>query len=377
MKRKIDIVNPEEGERKFILPYKIGTYLNMVSAIWMHQNPNLECIPILNYPCEITLGVDYDNWNGGTYGHQISFYIPVELFIKICDNKIDTEKSIMEAINLVFQAIPNEFIHSVEILLDESSYIESQNENNPLLPAEENEADNLWKDKGKSKYRIFLSHKTDVKENVARVKKSLESWGCSCFVAHEDIEPTKEWAKQIELALRSMDAFVALVSTNYHTGAWTDQEIGFALCRKIPCIAVMLCKDSPLGLLSVTQALRAVTWENCPEKIFRLFLRQEGKIIDSLIDSFANMDTYADKNSSAQFLKDIKSLNSEQKERLVRNHDDNYYLQRSVHAHNSKISPEWTRLTSLPLTHVGSNGGYPIYKFKVADDTTKDEDIPF
>ena len=62
----------------------------------------------------------------------------------------------------------------------------------------------------------------------------------SCFVAHVDIHPTKEWQDEIESALSSMDGFVALLTDKFHESDWTDQEVGFALARGVPIIAVRL-----------------------------------------------------------------------------------------------------------------------------------------
>jgi hypothetical protein len=67
------------------------------------------------------------------------------------------------------------------------------------------------------------------KETAHTLKAALELHGVSCFVAHEDIEPTREWQDEIEEALRTMDALAALLSPDFHESKWTDQEVGFAV----------------------------------------------------------------------------------------------------------------------------------------------------
>ena len=60
--------------------------------------------------------------------------------------------------------------------------------------------------------RLFISHSSKDKKLIASVKNNLRSYGVDGFVAHVDIEPTKEWANQIEFALRTCDALVCFLT---------------------------------------------------------------------------------------------------------------------------------------------------------------------
>jgi len=60
----------------------------------------------------------------------------------------------------------------------------------------------FWK---QNQYKLFLSHISSYKKETAELQKSLEYYGISAFVAHEDIAPTKEWQSEIEKALATMD----------------------------------------------------------------------------------------------------------------------------------------------------------------------------
>src|SRR5687768_11059325 len=42
-------------------------------------------------------------------------------------------------------------------------------------------------------FRLFISHVAAFKVKAASVRDHLRQFGISAFVAHEDIEPTKEW----------------------------------------------------------------------------------------------------------------------------------------------------------------------------------------
>ena len=48
----------------------------------------------------------------------------------------------------------------------------------------------FWKD---NYYRLFLSHISSYKKETAELQEALDYYGITAFVAHEDIEPTKEW----------------------------------------------------------------------------------------------------------------------------------------------------------------------------------------
>jgi hypothetical protein len=88
-------------------------------------------------------------------------------------------------------------------------------------------------------FRLFLSHLSSFKATTAKLRVSLRKFAISGFVAHEDIEPTKEWHDEIEAALFSMDALVALVTPKFVESKWADQEVGIAIGRGSLVIPVM------------------------------------------------------------------------------------------------------------------------------------------
>jgi hypothetical protein len=83
--------------------------------------------------------------------------------------------------------------------------------------------------------RLFVSHLAKRKKEAALLQRSLQSYQISGFIAHMDIEPTKKWQDEIELALSTADALVAMLTPGFHESKWTDQEIGFAMGRSLPC----------------------------------------------------------------------------------------------------------------------------------------------
>lgn len=82
-------------------------------------------------------------------------------------------------------------------------------------------------------FRLFLSHLSSFKRTAGGLQRSLRRFGISAFVAHVDIEPTREWQDEIEAALYSMDALAAILMPGFKDSDWTDQELGVAIGRGV------------------------------------------------------------------------------------------------------------------------------------------------
>jgi hypothetical protein len=180
----------------------------------------------------------------------------------------------------------------------------------PRVPAR-TKAARIWGEEG---YRVFLSHKAEVKEETAALKEGLRIFGASCFVAHQDIAPTKAWQDEIENALLTMDAFVALLTEDFHESDWTDQEVGFALARGVPIIGVNLGKD-PYGFIGKFQAL-SCEWTDAPTEIAKLLIK-ESRMLEAYIAGLSGCMGFDDGNKLAQILPEIDSLTAKQVEALV------------------------------------------------------------
>ena len=169
----------------------------------------------------------------------------------------------------------------------------------------------IWGDAG---FRLFLSHKTEVKVETAALKERLRLFGISCFVAHEDIHPTREWQDEIENALASMNSFVALMTEGFHDSLWTDQEVGYAVARGVPIIAVRLGKD-PYGFIGKFQALTS-TWQAAYEDIVRILIKN-GKMVDAYIQALRGCPSWDSGNVLAKALPSIEKLTTSQIDALV------------------------------------------------------------
>ncbi len=86
--------------------------------------------------------------------------------------------------------------------------------------------------------KVFISHLSSNRHRTSVLKDSLSDWGISAFIAHEDIEPSKEWRNEVEAGLETMEVLVAVVEPGFKESDWCSQEVGFALGRKIDIILI-------------------------------------------------------------------------------------------------------------------------------------------
>ena len=105
-------------------------------------------------------------------------------------------------------------------------------------------------------FRLFLSHLSSFKKTTGLLQAALRRYGISAFVAHVDIEPTKEWLAEIEAGLYSMDALAAILMPGFKESNWTDHEVGIAVGRGVLVIPIMRGLN-PYGFISKYQGLYA------------------------------------------------------------------------------------------------------------------------
>lgn len=160
--------------------------------------------------------------------------------------------------------------------------------------------------------RIFLSHLAVNKVETSMIRDGLKSYGMTAFVAHEDIEPAREWQTEIESALATMDGLVALLAPGFKESNWCDQEVGVAIGRKVPIINIKQGLD-PYGFIGKYQALQGhgKTPIQIAKEIFDLFLPLPGigpKITTGLVNllvlstSFSESKKLIDLISQSQYL---------------------------------------------------------------------------
>jgi hypothetical protein len=102
--------------------------------------------------------------------------------------------------------------------------------------------------------RVFLSYSSKDKVLAGKIDEQLKKFGANPYLANDDIKPTEQWQKRIETELKKCDVFIPILTSKFHYSKWTDQEIGFALCRDI-LIVPLKVDTNPYGFMGKFQAL--------------------------------------------------------------------------------------------------------------------------
>jgi hypothetical protein len=145
-------------------------------------------------------------------------------------------------------------------------------------------------------FRLFLSHTSAHKKELAALKVALRRRSIDGFVAHEDIKPTKTWETEIERALTSCDALSAYLTPDFPTSNWTDQEVGWCAGRGVPILPIRKGLD-PYGFIGKYQAITAGSKDadELAEEIFDLLLdhpEAAPRMASALVNRFAESPSY-------------------------------------------------------------------------------------
>jgi TIR domain len=164
------------------------------------------------------------------------------------------------------------------------------------------EADRLWQP---DRFRLFISHTSLNRKFAHDIKRQLAPRGFSCFVAHDDIEPSAPWERDLRLALKSMDGLLALLTEDFQKSSWTDQEIGCAIVREVPIVPLSM-PLMPYGFISHIQTLRksAIPAGMGAKTIAQIFMATTArqKIARSCIACLSSAPNYADATTAADMI---------------------------------------------------------------------------
>ena len=298
----------------FELPKNIDRYLAALAKIYAQEGKRLLQEIIVNAQTRVHEEWSSDNWNGGNYGHALYLVVPESLFLRSIKQKEEIQTQIREDLKKVHN-IENEFFGVVFLEMEAGEDHDWRKESGLLLAGKRiippDASKRIWGDGG---FRLFLSHKSEVKTETGGLKERLSRFGISCFVAHEDIRPTQEWQDEIENALASMDGFVALLTADFHDSDWTDQEVGFAFARGVPIIAVRLGKD-PYGFIGKFQGLSS-TWLTAAKDIVKILIKND-RMFSAYVQALRKCPSWSEGNVLGDALLGIEELTAQQIDELV------------------------------------------------------------
>jgi hypothetical protein len=354
-------------ETHFVLPRNIEQYLATLSKLYAQEGDRLLQELLVNARIRVEEEWNYDNWNGGTYGHALQLTVPEPIFLAAVLKKETIQEKLKTALNKLHNE-QNEYFAQVFIAMDVAPDSDWRQESGVLLQARRSvpmdAGRRIWGTQG---FRLFLSHKAESKKEVAILKARLRQFGIAGFVAHEDIQPTKAWQDEIESALASMDGFVALMTENFHDSDWTDQEVGYALARGVPIIAVRLGRD-PYGFIGKFQAL-SCSWVDAPVEIVKLLIN-DSRVFNGYIQALRECPSWEEGNELAKILSGIETLSTEQIADLVAAYNETTKLHRSWGFNGTKPNPHGPGLV-WHLNRFGSE------QYDFTDSGLIEESIPF
>jgi len=251
----------------------------------------------------------HDNWNGGIDFFAVNLRVPLELFVKHEEQLKTREDRILQAAKALWRGQSAEDITSVVIYpasLTAHGTRQIAIGGNRALPL-------FWTP---GKFRLFLTHCASYKAPVAKLQTALAGRGISAFVAHADIEPTKEWEEEIERALQTMEALAAMLTSDFPQSRWCDQEVGIALGQGKLVIPVKVDID-PYGFLGKHQALRAP--RDAPEvtapAILDILLKHPGTTVsmtNAVVGAFADAWNFATAKTLVGVLEALPKVSKEQ-----------------------------------------------------------------
>ena len=179
-------------------------------------------------------------------------------------------------------------------------------------------------------FRLFLSHLASFKVQTSHLQSVLNGYAISAFVAHEDIEPSKEWQVEIEAGLYSMDALAAILMEGFKESNWCDQEVGVAVGRDVLIVPVRRGLD-PYGFIGKYQGIQALnkTVGEVAEQIFLTIVKSpktREKMLNSLVNAIAQSTDIEKAINKVNILKSLESVPAETLDILKNRVSDNTIL---------------------------------------------------
>lgn len=290
--------------------------------VFKHQN-KLETVNILENAEAKVEETGYDNWDGGTFYYTLSLGIPLKLFAHLESRISLFEESVTKKLSSILRNTGNQHLSRVVI-----APILATPVSNKIIPKPtEEDVNRIWQP---NSFRLFLSHVSNCKGKISAIKSELEIYRISGFVAHEDIEPTKEWENEILIALNSAQALATFLTCDFPQSQWTDQEVGIALGRGLLVIPINIEID-PYGFMARKQAMRGSF-----EKIELLVIELVAVLLknadtsktmcEALVMAFEEAGSFINAKKIAQMITSVNNFTQGQLSRISQSCTKNYQI---------------------------------------------------
>ncbi len=281
---------------KHYLPSKIGSYLKRLELEYARTDQTRLLEIITAARVQVIEETSYDNWNGGTYGHDVILFLPADI---IGELGFDWQKQlgdrICEDLNKCAGSVNNESFREVHLeLADELDPGYQRAVSFAQQPQTNPDTLSFWTP---GHLRLFISHRDTHKAEARHLADALSEYGVSAFVAHDTIEPMTTWQREIEKGLETMEVMLAFVTDDFQESVWTNQEVGYALGKGVPVIPVKFERKDPVGFIGTKQALkgRLDRVEEAARATYKVLvdkLGQKGRLQRGLVAAFASSSNW-------------------------------------------------------------------------------------
>lgn len=321
------------------LPTKVPQYLVRLQTAYAQKGDPLgEIIAHSHYLC--IEDTHYDSWNGGQYYHDVVLFLPLDQLGRIdIDDMEEVADSVRDKLNKCAAGFDNEFFNRVRFELADEGDPEFEKAvpfslNPPINP----DTLSFWK---QGFARVFISHRDAHKAQARELSEALEDYGMACFVAHDTIQPRKLWRSEILKGLRTMEVMVVFLTDDFESSVYCNQEIGYAMGRGVPIIALKLGQKDPPGFVSEEQAARGAVDNGlaAAKKLFPLIgeaLKREGRMQEVLVANFAVSKSYTDAMARFKLMAThVEKLTTAQADQIAKASRTNNQISGSMYLMNS------------------------------------------
>ncbi|WP_349371173.1 toll/interleukin-1 receptor domain-containing protein [Salinarimonas sp.] len=361
---------------RHVLPAKIVPFLKRLQLEYDAAGDRVKLEIIRASHFLVVEETDFDNWNGGTYGHDVILFLPETIIkaIRLAKQK-EIEEEIKSDLNACSSGIDNEYFRFVRIEMIDEQDIQYQQAiglsgRQVLTP----DSVSFWRP---NTIRLFISHRDGDKAAVHELAGFLDDYGISSFVAHDQIEPTREWRAEIVRALQTMEVMLVYLTPSFHESVWTNQEVGFALGKDIPIITLKLGATDPRGFIGHEQALRAASdAQETAKRVQRILVDKLGRrerIQAAFVEAFASSPDFAEaRERFDRLVAEVPTLTEEQLQTIIFAFAKNDQLSGSIYLNN-----HYNRLKNYLDRATGRSFMIDGKQIRERKAVAFDEDIPF
>lgn len=180
--------------------------------------------------------------------------------------------------------------------------------------------------------KLFMSHRAPEKAFVGKVREALLTHGIDGFVAHEDIQVSKQWQREIEKALSECESMAVFLHSHPELSAWVEQEIGFGLAFGVAMVTLKFGpKTDPGGFLGELQAAQCSGLY--PAKVADIIAlalledsRTSEKAQNGLIHALRVSETFSDTRLIVGRFDRIEDFDTDERQYLLERAMDNFQV---------------------------------------------------